>query len=243
MFSVVIYAQRIDAPTPNAEISMTSEYQSYFPTNEVLANDFIDDSNFNKLYSNVDLSKIEGSPYMNNEFQLGKVYNRITKNVSNFLLRYNIYNDEIQIKVNDNNTSRVLIKSNDYFVIFNNSQIFYEKYLVNNKIETGYFILKYTGKSLRLFEKKNKIFQDAKPSKDSFHNSIPAKFKDNSSYYIKSINDEILHPVSSSKKAVLDNFPNHEKELKTYIKSEKINLKDENDLKKLLTYYDMILTK
>lgn len=233
----MIYAQD-KTSTPNAEISMSSEYQSYFPTNEVLANDFIDDSNFNKLYSNVDLSKIEGSPYMDNEFQIGKVYNRITKNVSNFLLRYNNYNDEIQIKVGDDNNSRVLIKSKDYFVMLNNSKIFYEKYQIKNNIETGYFILKYTGKSSKLFEKKYKTYEAAKPSKDSFHISTPAKFKDNTAYYIQSTNDEVLRPISSSKKAVLDNFPTHKKELKTYIKSENINLKDENDLKKLFTYYD-----
>lgn len=234
----MIYAQRIIGPSPNAEISMTSEYQSYFPTNEVLANDFIDDSNFNKYSSNVDLSNIEGSPFMNNDFQLGKVYNRITKNVTNFLLRYNIYNDEIQIKVSENNNSRVLIKSNDYFVIFNNSKIFYEKYQINNKTETGYFILKYTGKSLSLFEKKYKTYHEAKPAKDSFHRSTPAKFKDNTEFYVKTINDELLRHVSSNKKAILDNFPTHKKELKTYIKSEKLDLKDEKDLKKLITYYD-----
>jgi len=240
VLNTMIYAQRINGPSPNAEISMSSEYQSYFPTNEVLANDFIDDSNFNKLYSNVDLSKIEGSPYMDNEFQLGKVYNRLTKNVSNFLLRYNIYNDEIQIKVGDNNDSRVLLKSKDYFVILNNSKIFYEKYQIKNNIETGYFILKYTGKSFSLFEKKNKTFQASKPSKDSFHISTPAKFKDNTTSYIKSTKDEVLRPVSSSKKAILDNFPTHKKELKIYLKSENINLKDENDLKKLIKYYDSL---
>ena len=52
--------------------------------------------------------------------------------------------------------------------------------------------------------------------------------------------EEKLHKVKKSKKQILSAFPDAENELSSYIKAEKIDLKNEADLVKLLRYYDSL---
>jgi len=192
----------------------------------------------NNSNSVIDLSKIVGSPYENETFSLGKAVNKLTKKSIPFYLRYNIYNDIIEI--DDNQNTFGLIKSQNIYAIINNTEYHYETYLNDNaKADEGYFILMSKGLHSNLYLRKSKEFKDKVKSKDSFHKETPASFIDLKSYYIKK--DKTLLPVSTKKKEFLFQFPEKENELKKYMKAEKINLKSEKDVVKLFTYYDSLL--
>jgi len=64
------------------------------------------------------------------------------------------------------------------------------------------------------------------------------EFADKSDLYFSMQNDEKLYKVKKSKKQMLEAFPGLEDEISSYIKAEKLNLKVEEDLVKLLKYYD-----
>ena len=87
--------------------------------------------------------------------------------------------------------------------------------------------------------KKIKKFKDKVPVKDSYTKEQPATFIDSESYYIKK--DRVLFPVSNKKKKFLKQFPEESNELNKFIKSEKINLKNKNDLIEIFKHYDSLL--
>ena len=192
----------------------------------------------NNSNSVVELSSIVGSPYEKESFSLGKAINKLTKKSNPFYLRYNIYNDIIEI--DEKESTFGLIKSLNIYAIINNTEYHYESYSVDNsKTDEGYFILLNRGTNSNLYLRKNKEFKDKVQAKDAYHKEVPASFIDSKSYFIKK--DKILLPVSTKKKDFLLQFPEKEDELKKYMKAEKINLKSESDVIKLFTYFDSIL--
>ena len=66
------------------------------------------------------------------------------------------------------------------------------------------------------------------------------EFADKSDLYISRQNDEKFYKVKKSKKQILEAFPGTEDEISSYIKAEKLDLKDEEDVIKLLKYYDSL---
>lgn len=184
------------------------------------------------------LSNVKGSPYENDSFILGKAANKKIDNSKPYYLRYNVYNDVIEIQDSENIIG--LIKSLNIYAKISNKEYHYEIYSIDNaKTEEGYFILLSKGVNSNLYLRKTKEFKDKVKAKDSFHKDTPAAFIDSESYYIKK--DRVLFPVSKNKKEFLFQFSEIKDELKKYMKAEKINLKSEKDLIKLFKYLDPLL--
>jgi hypothetical protein len=197
--------------------------------------------NVSGVSSNIDLSTVKGSPYENKNFQLGKAVNRTTGKPEDFYLRYNVYNDVIELKKSNASTDiGGLIKSEDIYAIINNREYHYKKYLDSkSKQKEGYFILLKKGKHSSLYLKKLKDFKDKVMPKDNFEKEKPATFTDDQTYYLQKGN--VLVHVASRKKKFLEQYPEISKDLGKYIKSEKINLKSEKDVIKLFSYLDTLL--
>lgn len=66
------------------------------------------------------------------------------------------------------------------------------------------------------------------------------EFADKSAIYFAKQNDTKIYKAKKSKKQMLGAFPDMEDQLSSYIKAEKLDLKDENDVVKLLKYYDSL---
>ena len=189
----------------------------------------------------IDLSTVKGSPYENEIFKAGSIINELEKIPQTYLIRYNVYNDVIELR-EDKSSSKIsgLIKSSSIYAIISNKEYHYEEFVdENSENNNGYFILLKKGNNSNLFLRKTKKFKEKVEAKDSYHKETPASFIDLKSYYIKI--DKTLLPVSTKKKEFLLQFPEKENELKKYMKAEKINLKSEKDVVKLFTYYDSLL--
>ncbi len=192
---------------------------------------------------NLNLSKINGIPYENDNFQLGSAENKLVGKSRPFYIRYNIYSDVIELKEDLLNSKLTnLIKSLNIYAVINNVEYHYEIYSDNNeRTREGYFILLTKGKNSSLYLKKIKKFKDKVPVKDSYSKEQPATFVDSKSYYYKRNDERVLLLLSSKKKQFLKQFPETENNLKKYMKSEKINLKNKNDFIEIFKYYDSLL--
>ncbi len=190
-----------------------------------------------------DLSNIKGSPYENDDFVFGKAVDRLTDKSMGYYLRYNVYNDVIEMKVNLYDTEIIgLIKSLNYSAIINNKEYSYEIYSDDNKkTSEGYFILLSKGEKSSLYLKKTKEFKKGKKAQDSFHKDVSAKFTGAEIFYYKK--GRILKPLSTKKKELLLQLSDKKDELNKFIKSKKVNLKNDKDLIKLMKYYDSLLAK
>jgi len=194
----------------------------------------------NSAKAKIDLSSVEGSPYEQETFVMGKAAEKLTNNSINYYLRYNIYNDEIQMKIKLDDEKIVgLIKSLNHYAVINNREYHYMSYSENDKsINEGYFILVSNDIKNSLYLKKIVKFKVGQPAKDSFRKAIPSAFKNFERYYYQK--GRVLFQVPTKKKEILLHFSDKKEDLKKFMKAEKINLKNEKDLIKLFKYYDSL---
>jgi len=218
--------------------AQVGQFSSQFNIETTIPNGF--HVKVNGINSTVDLTKTSGSPYENDKFVFGKASDKLTNLSQAYFLRYNVYNDEIEMKITvDDKKTLGLIKSLNNYAVFGNKEYHYEIYSDNNKnTNEGYFILLSKGKNSSLYLKKVKTFKDEQKAKDSFREKVSCSFKDSKIYYIKK--ERILHPLSNKKKELLVQLSDKENELKKFIKTEKLNLKKEKDLITLFKYYDSL---
>lgn len=189
----------------------------------------------------IDLSNAKGSPFEQKSFVFGKAVDKLTNTTKNYYFRYNVYNDEIQMKASiDDEDIYALIKSLNIYAIINNKEYHYLSYSDEDEINEAYFILISDDLKNHLYMKKSKRFKPGQPAKDSFRAAVPPSFKELYQFYYKK--GRVLYPLSTNKKGILTQFSDKKNELKKFMKNENSDLKDENDVIKLLKYYETLTT-
>ena len=182
------------------------------------------------------LENIEGSPYYNETFVLGKLLVNGKEVPGNYGIRYNAYNDQIELQ--GANETEALIKAVNYSCVINNNKYIYRSYQAKKKDTPtmGYFqVLTDEANGLLLKQERMK-FKEALEAKTSMTQPLPARFIPYTNYYYLKNGTSIAAIIH--KKTILDNFePEVQSAIKKYIKSEKIDLKKEYDLLKLFSYY------
>lgn len=197
--------------------------------------------NLNNSAGSVDLKDVKGSPYAQETFSQGRVLNKKLETSYPYFLRYNVYNDIIEIK--NENQSVELLRSPNIYAIFNNKEYHFEEYLTDDPEEglnKGYFTMLQNGKKYKLYLKSFKRFKAAEKAETAYNKNYPATFSDFEDFYVKE-DDKRLVPLKKRKKQFLQQFPSVSKEIEQYIKAEKTDLDKEEDLVQLFTYMDSLL--
>jgi len=190
---------------------------------------------YKKLDDSINVSETEGSPYENETFVFGKAISEKRDISSPYLMRYNIYNDVIEVKDKDQLSG--LLRSFDLYVTLSNKEYHFAEYFnESNTIKKGYFILLYRGTNIELFLRKTQKYKEAVPPKNSFQPKQPAEFVDYEAFYMKQ--EGALLEIPTNKKELTGQFPEIEADLKKFMKANKISLKSENDVIELFTYID-----
>ena len=132
-----------------------------------------------------------------------------------------------------------MLKSKGIYVISNNKEYRFSKFVTNsgkpyNRISIA--LLKDSPFSVYKFI--DKEFIAGKKAKTSLEKSTSAKFKSIEEYFIEK--NGILIPIEIHKKKILKSLPSHRKEVEKFIKSNKIKLKKEADLIKVIQYYNSL---
>lgn len=206
----------------NAQFSQIGNLDLIVKTNELL-----DDS--------INLSETEGTPYENETFVFGRAISEKMDISSPYLMRYNIYNDVIEVEDKDQINS--LKKSLDLYAVISNKEYHYKEYAdESERINKGYFILLYSGGNIELFLRKTQKYKEPKPPKNSFQPKEPGAFIDYENYFIKT--DDILFEMSTNKKEVAKQFPGIEADIKNFMKANKTSLKSKEDVIELMTFVD-----
>jgi hypothetical protein len=188
-----------------------------------------------KLDDTIDVSATEGSPYENETFVFGKAISEKMNISSPYLMRYNIYNDVIEVK--DKDQINELLRSFNLYVTISNKEYHYAEYSnESNTIKKGYFTLLYRGANIELFSRKTQKYKQAVPPKNSFQPKQPAAFVDYQSYFMKK--EGALLAIATNKKELIGQFPGIEADVKKFMKANKISLNSEDDIIELFTYID-----
>ena len=135
----------------------------------------------------MNLSKISGSPYSMETFALAKVERENGKTNANLLLRYNGYNDEIEIgkSTTQEASEEALLKDKSLRATFNNKTYQYKTFASKkNETTDGYLIILYEWKNYQLYRQDKKKLSEGRLAKTSLDKDIAPRFRDVKSFYL-----------------------------------------------------------
>lgn len=173
---------------------------------------------------------IKGTPYYGKGYSVAK----FSGSSETAPARYNSYLDQVEFTKED---KVFVLPKNDAFsrIVFDNSK----EVLVNLNTDddlSGYFFELVDGENL-LYKKVKTKFVDVVPASNSYASDRPATFKSlDPVYYIKTKNGFIKNP--KNQKEIIANFPDKKESLNTFFKENKIKFDKEEDLKKLVTFFN-----
>lgn len=187
-----------------------------------------------RSYQNI-LAQTKGSQFYDENFRKATISN--SQNV--FKVRYNAFLDEIEIM--DGN--EIVFINKEYQtdpISFTEKNLTYKVLRQedkNAKETLGYFVVLQENKPVSLYRKDQKKYVSS--SRPMTNNK--AKFQNvRSSFYVEINNSGTAIKLPTNKKDLAALFPKKETKIIMHIKSEKLNIRKEKDLKKLITYINHI---
>lgn len=189
------------------------------------------------LGNNITLDEVDGSPYDNDEFTQGDV--TINEKIYKGLLRYNAFNDEIQL-IDDGQVITLLKRPYVKAAIGTKK---FAIYAFNGKqsVKRGYFVeLTDNSKKAILLQRITKVILPAEKARSAYKKDKPPRLISSNAYFLSLNKKEPAVEIKLNKKAVLAAFDNHNAELKSFVSKNKLKLKTEDEIAQLLDYYNSL---
>ena len=178
-------------------------------------------------------SKIEGTPYLDESYVSAKVFFDNSKPAV-VPMRYNVYQDFMEYTQNGQRLA--LDKNHVKSVRLGNQTFVVDKFEFRGKETKGYLSVLDSGKAI-LYAKKVVIFMDAKPGRALDGSDLPAQYSKSADVFYYKIADGELKQVGNIKEMIAS-FPDKQEELKQFVKQEKISPRKEQELIKLVQFYN-----
>jgi len=204
---------------------------------KIAADNFLYRVSSNKRqYYGQSMEDIKGSPYNENQFVLGDIYINNGK-YTKIPLRYNIYDDKMEFQQNevtyalepDLRMRKISVGENVYVV---------DKFEFKWKEKVGYLLLLDSGK-VSLMARLDVNFYERQEPRAMESAPTPAKFTRLSNTYYFKVSNQPVKKVESIKEMIAS-FPDKQVELNSFAKKEKISIKNEDELIKLVRYYNSL---
>jgi hypothetical protein len=182
-------------------------------------------------------TKFEGSEYLDENFVNGQILTLNAECFKDIPMRYNAFIDNIEVRLHNGNMYDLTDPAQIFQILLNKNVLVYTDYLSTDEIRKGFLFLLYDGDS-KLYRRNYKTYKEGTPS-NGIIPEIPSKIVDKpKEYYIK-IGNEIPR-IFNSKKDLLDIMNSHASEMDDFLKRERTKLNQDDDLIKVLTYFDSL---
>jgi hypothetical protein len=185
--------------------------------------------------------KTDGSPYYNEDYLSGKIFDKEGK-AKDVVLKYDTYRDEVELLMD----GQVILIAQDIYPKFVIEEVDLElKRVVTKEFSNNYNLpgQKKSKYSQVIFSNdKAKILKAIQTilvenSDPGYGGVVPNdRFDTRSFYYLVGANDQVTE-IKLNTNAIISALPG-ETELKQYFKKNKIKIKSEEDLVQLLNYFD-----
>jgi|GEM_PF-4159101 len=194
----------------------------------------------NTYESNPQAAKVvDGSQFLEEEFQPARILTSDDK-ILTAKCRYDIYNDEIQVKTKLGDF-RSLSKKKVKAVSINNDVFVYRKFVNTKKeVSSGYFQVLVSGKAF-LYARH---YVDVRQSNDNNHPLLGNKLNNKDvklhrkKKFFYSFNDKKVYSLNPKKKVVLEILKDNKKEIEALISDLKLRVKKEEDLIKVFNHFN-----
>ena len=180
-----------------------------------------------------------GTPYFNEEFVLGEIYQDDEMIAEDTPLRFNIFSNEIEVKESleeSNEDASPLTKASNIWVKINDVMIVLIPF--NGSDEEGhYFQVLYQGKKVDFLKKVSKDYTTPKKASTSITRDLKGAFTDETTFFIQTKSGRMFEmPKAKNKKYLV--FGGKAEILKAFAKEHRLNINKEHDLKRLIFHYD-----
>jgi hypothetical protein len=183
-------------------------------------------------------SKLNGSPYMNDEFVPGTMTTLDGTVIEGLNYRYDIYNDEMQFIIREDTASinkPLALRS----IEMNSKTFVYEVYRVSEQmVAAGYFEQVIHGKLSLLFRRQLELeYDNYVPNYGGGGGSKEFMLKKDDSFYVK-LEGAAARKVYN-KRDLLNALPEGARDLiKQYMKEHRISVKKKEELEEIVGYYN-----
>lgn len=183
----------------------------------------------------------KGTPYVYETWFPGEIYLKSKNRVDIKEMNYNCYDNELAFLDPATRTVRLINRYTvDFFYFLNASDtLLFVPIEPENDGEFLFAQVLYNGGSM-VYKRYQKEFVKANYEGGYSADRKYDEFADKSSLYFLKHDDKLIYKVKKSKKQMLEAFPDAENEISAYIKAEKPDMKNEDDVVKLLKYYDSL---
>lgn len=170
---------------------------------------------------------VQGTRYYEDEFKLSdlKYFGRKLESIG--YMRYDAYNDVIEMASTPDveGSEILLLKNSDVIATINKKEYVFLEYddedIMNKK---GYMIRLFNGNNYSLYQKKVKIFKEAEKTIAGITESQPPRYTSKTDFYIQT-RDQKPELIKISKKNLINFFEN-QTEVKNFIKENKLKVRD-----------------
>ena len=189
-----------------------------------------------------EFNNIVGSPYANEKFVAGNIYKDEKTLFKDVQLRYNIFSDEIEISKDANKPeesySALIKEPNTLVKIFDDIYIFVP---FEGSFEKGHYFSIITEEThFDLYKKSEVTYKQPVYAKTNYDRDRPGTFTQKHTYYLVT-KDGKFYELPNSKSKIIKVMSQKGSEVKAFIKKNRLDLKSEKDLAKLVKYYNSLL--
>ena len=195
-----------------------------------------------KTYSN---QKIKGTPYFEKTFKLAEVEYFGELITDKIYIRFNAYNDEMEIASSPltKSSENILIKNNKVFCIIDGKTYRYLGFKEDNQPPAvGYLKELFKGELFSFYERKFKVYMQATVARTSLERSFPARFVEKIQYYY-SVNNGEINQIKLSKKNILNKLKPHSSSIKLFMEKNNSKLKSLKDVFEMFNFIDQLQLK
>lgn len=175
-----------------------------------------------------------GKPYINEDF----IEARVNNGEKLFKLRYNNYEDIIEYEKSKSEILFLNKEANTLIEFTNGKKLFLKDVKYGKKTDNGYFENVIKGDNISIFKNQRIAFFNGVSKNNGYNQTATPEYKpEKEKFYIEI--DEILYPFENPKD-IIKLLPKQEKDLKKYLKENKVNLESITDMRKFLAFIDSI---
>lgn len=203
-----------------------------------------------KENSKFQVEDINGSPFLYDDFKKGYIIDEKSDNKAQTYVRYDVYNDVFEIRLNPNAEALKTLKrtpryqyviNNEKFVLIESVEAINEEHYTSGN---GYVVeLTSPESEAVLYKRYYSDINSGSKALTSYQKDIPPSIKSRDRYIIK-FGDNYVR-AEDHKKKILDAFPDHKKEIKKYIKNKNFKFRGsdeeiQNQMVQVVRYYNSL---
>jgi hypothetical protein len=183
---------------------------------------------------------VSGSPFLSDQWVKGMVKLVDGRTYKDVLLKYDQLKDELYFQDKKKDTLIFVDPVREFKVEYAANDEMHEKLFRNgyknipNSTENSFFEVLSDG-TAQLLKRTTKSISE---SKEYNSTTVVKHFDENVKYYI--IVSEKVIPVKRDKKSILAALTNKQPQLESFMRTNNINLKNDEDLSKLMAYYNSL---